>query len=204
VTARIQNNGQACIAAKRFIVVAERSEEFVERFSEEMAQVTTGDPMDPATVLGPLVSRAQLDLLSAQVASSIAQGAVVRAGGAALEGRGFFFPATVLTDVPADARAAREELFGPVAVVQVARDLDQAIDLANATPWGLSGSVWASDAREIDAVIERLDVGMVFANAIVASVPELPFGGTKNSGFGRELSVSGLREFTNAKTFYVA
>ena len=106
--------------------------------------------------------------------------------------------------MPADARAAREELFGPVAVVQVARDLDQAIDLANATPWGLSGSVWASDAREIDAVIERLDVGMVFANAIVASVPELPFGGTKNSGFGRELSVSGLREFTNAKTFYVA
>lgn len=204
VTARIQNNGQACIAAKRFIVVAERSEEFIERFSEEMAQVTTGDPMDPATVLGPLVSRAQLDLLSAQVASSIAQGAVVRAGGAALEGRGFFFPATVLTDVPADARAAREELFGPVAVVQVARDLDQAIDLANATPWGLSGSIWASDAREIDAVIERLDVGMVFANAIVASVPELPFGGTKNSGFGRELSVSGLREFTNAKTFYVA
>ena len=204
VTARIQNNGQACIAAKRFIVVRERSEEFLDRFTQEMAEVTTGDPMDPATVLGPLVSRAQLELLSAQVASSLAEGAVATTGGAPLPGTGYFYPATVLANVPAHARAANEELFGPVAVVQVAADLDQAIELANATPWGLSGSVWASDPREISAVIERLDVGMVFANAIVSSMPELPFGGTKNSGFGRELSASGLREFTNAKTYYVA
>jgi succinate-semialdehyde dehydrogenase/glutarate-semialdehyde dehydrogenase len=204
VTARIQNNGQACIAAKRYVVVAERSEEFVERFVNEMARVTIGDPMEPATDLGPLVSRAQLELLNAQVLSSVAQGAVVRTGGAPLSRSGYFYPATVLTEVPIQSRAANEELFGPVAVVQVARDLEDAIDLANATPWGLSASIWADDPREIRAVIEGLDVGMVFANAIVASMPELPFGGTKNSGYGRELSVSGLREFTNAKTYYVA
>jgi succinate-semialdehyde dehydrogenase/glutarate-semialdehyde dehydrogenase len=204
VTARIQNNGQACIAAKRFIVVADRSEEFVERFVEEMSQVNTGDPMDPATDLGPLVSKAQRDLLAAQVSASVEMGALVRTGGSSLEGSGFFYPATVLTDVPARSRAGSEELFGPVAVVQVARELEHAIELANATPWGLSGSIWAVDQGEIDTVIEGLDVGMVFANAIVASMPELPFGGTKGSGFGRELSVSGLREFTNSKTYYVA
>ena len=204
VTARIQNNGQACIAAKRFIVVADRSEEFVERFVEEMSQVNTGDPMDPATDLGPLVSKAQRDLLAAQVSASVEMGALVRTGGSSLEGSGFFYPAPVLTDVPARSRAGSEELFGPVAVVQVARELEHAIELANATPWGLSGSIWAVDQGEIDTVIEGLDVGMVFANAIVASMPELPFGGTKGSGFGRELSVSGLREFTNAKTYYVA
>jgi len=204
VTARIQNNGQACVAAKRFIVVADRSEEFIDTFVEAMSDVVVGNPMDPATVLGPLVNRAQLELLGEQVASSLAQGAVLRTGGAPLEGTGFFYPATVLTNVPPHTRAATEELFGPVAVVDVATDLEHALALANATPWGLSGSVWASDPREINAVIERLDVGMVFANAVVASMPELPFGGTKKSGFGRELSTSGLREFTNAKTFYVA
>lgn len=204
VTARIQNNGQACIAAKRFVVVRERSEEFIERFVQEMADVSTGDPMDPATVLGPLVSETQRDLLSTQVSSSVAQGARVRTGGAPRGGRGFFYPATVLTDVPAGSRAGSEELFGPVAVVQVAHDLEHALELANASPWGLSASIWASDQREIDSAIARLDVGMVFANAVVASMPELPFGGTKNSGFGRELSVSGLREFTNVKTFYIA
>jgi succinate-semialdehyde dehydrogenase/glutarate-semialdehyde dehydrogenase len=204
VTARIQNNGQACIAAKRFIVVRERSEEFVDRFVDEMSKVTTGDPMDPATNLGPLVSKAQLELLSAQVSSSVAQGAVVRAGGAALEGTGYFYPATVLTDVPAHARAANEELFGPVAVVQVANDLGHAIALANDTPWGLAASIWASDRREIDEGVAQLDAGMVFANAIVASMPELPFGGTKKSGYGRELSRAGTREFTNQKSFYIA
>jgi succinate-semialdehyde dehydrogenase/glutarate-semialdehyde dehydrogenase len=110
----------------------------------------------------------------------------------------------VLTNVPAQSRAGCEELFGPVAVVRVAKDLDDAIDIANATPWGLAGSIWASDAREVEVALERLDVGMVFANAMVASMPELPFGGTKHSGFGRELSHQGMREFTNAKSFYVA
>jgi succinate-semialdehyde dehydrogenase/glutarate-semialdehyde dehydrogenase len=204
VTARVQNNGQACVAAKRFIVLSARADEFIERFSHAMATVPTGDPMDPESVMGPLVSRAQRDLLAGQVSSSIAAGAVARTGGAPLEGRGYYYPATVLTDVPADSRAAREELFGPVAVVHVVEDLEAAIDLANQTPWGLGGSIWSNDQGEIDTAIAGLDVGMVFANAIVASMPELPFGGTKNSGIGRELSHYGVREFTNVKSFFVA
>jgi len=204
VTARVQNNGQACIAAKRFIVVEDRREEFLEKFVREMSAVPMGDPMTPSTVLGPLVSKAQLDILDAQVASSIDRGAVAHVGGTPHVGKGYFYPPTVLSDVPMDSRAGREELFGPVAVVYVARDLDEAIDIANDTPWGLAGSIWANDKNEIDRALDRLDVGMVFANAIVASMPELPFGGTKHSGFGRELSHQGIREFTNAKAFYVA
>ncbi len=204
VTARIQNNGQACIAAKRFIVVRERSEEFLSRFATAMSEVTTGDPMDPATALGPIVSRAQRDLLDAQVSSSVAAGAVVHTGGTALSGEGYFYPATVLSHVPSGTRAITEELFGPVAVVHVAEDLDDAIAYANATPWGLGGSIWSTDDAEIDRAIAGLDVGVVFANAIVASMPELPFGGTKNSGFGRELSAYGVREFTNVKSYFVA
>jgi succinate-semialdehyde dehydrogenase/glutarate-semialdehyde dehydrogenase len=204
VTARIQNNGQACIAAKRFIVVRERSDEFLEKFAAAMSAVRLGDPMDPATGLGPLVSKSQRDLLTDQVTSSLAKGAVALTGGEAPEGTGFFYPATVLTNVPADSRAGCEELFGPVAVVFVADDLDDAIRIANDTPWGLGGSIWAKDEREINEAIAGLDVGVVFANAIVVSMPELPFGGTKLSGFGRELSALGAREFTNAKSFFVA
>jgi succinate-semialdehyde dehydrogenase/glutarate-semialdehyde dehydrogenase len=204
VTARVQNNGQACVAAKRFIVLAARADEFIGRFSAEMAVVPTGDPMDPEVVMGPLVSRAQRDLLARQVSSSIEAGAVARTGGARLEGAGYYYPATVLTDVPANSRAGSEELFGPVAVVHVVEDLEAALELANETPWGLGGSIWSDDQEEIDAAIAGLDVGMVFANAIVASMPELPFGGTKNSGIGRELSYYGVREFTNVKSFFVA
>jgi succinate-semialdehyde dehydrogenase / glutarate-semialdehyde dehydrogenase len=204
VTARVQNNGQACIASKRFIVVRERAEEFISRFTEAMAAVPTGDPMDPETVMGPLVSKSQRDLLAAQVAESVAAGATAAVGGTAREGAGYYYPATVLIDVPAGSRAATEELFGPVAVVHVVDDLDAAIALANDTPWGLGGSIWSSDPAEIDAAILGLDVGVVFANAIVVSMPELPFGGTKNSGYGRELSAYGVREFTNIKSFYVA
>jgi succinate-semialdehyde dehydrogenase/glutarate-semialdehyde dehydrogenase len=204
VTARVQNNGQACIASKRYIVVRERADEFLEKFVAAMAAVPTGDPMDPATVLGPVVSRTQLDELTAQVAASVERGAVVHTGGKPLDGRGFFFPATVLSNVPTDSRAGCEELFGPVAVVEVVDDLDAAIAFANATPWGLGGAIYATDQKEIDAAIAGLDVGMVFANSIVASMPELPFGGTKESGFGRELGEYGIREFTNVKSFYVA
>jgi succinate-semialdehyde dehydrogenase/glutarate-semialdehyde dehydrogenase len=204
VTARVQNNGQACIASKRYIVVRERADEFTEKFVAAMSEVPTGDPMEPSTVLGPLVNKSQLEILTAQVADSLAKGAVARTGGAPLEGQGYFYPATVLTNVGVDSHAGCEELFGPVAVVHVVDDLTEAIAFANATPWGLGGSVWATDEQEIDEAIAGLDVGMVFANAIVVSMPELPFGGTKNSGFGRELSLSGVREFTNAKTFYVA
>jgi len=202
VTARVQNNGQACIAAKRYIVVQERAEEFIEAFVAAMAAVPVGDPMDPATVIGPLVSRSQFELLSAQVAESVAKGARVLVGGN--PSGGLYYPATVLTDVDASMRAGCEELFGPVAVVQVVADLDEAIRVANDTPWGLSASIWAQDQGEIDQAIAGLNVGMVFANAVVVSMPELPFGGAKASGIGRELAAFGVREFTNAKSFYVA
>jgi succinate-semialdehyde dehydrogenase/glutarate-semialdehyde dehydrogenase len=204
VNSRIQNNGQACIAAKRFIVVKERYEEFLKKFVDAMSNVKLGDPMDPATQLGPLVSKTQRDLLAAQVTSSIEAGAVALTGGKAPEGTGFYYPATVLVHVPADSRAGCEELFGPVAVVYEARDLTDAIRIANNTPWGLGGSIWAEDEDEINQGIAGLVVGTVFANAMVASMNELPFGGTKSSGFGRELSAVGVREFTNAKSFFVA
>jgi succinate-semialdehyde dehydrogenase/glutarate-semialdehyde dehydrogenase len=204
VTARIQNNGQACINSKRFIVVRERADEFLGRFADAMGAVRLGDPMDPATDLGPLVSKSQRDLLAAQVSSSVEKGATALVGGAVPERTGYYYPATVLANVPRDSRAGCEELFGPVAVVLVANDLRDAIRVANDTPWGLGGSVWASDASEIDEAIAGLDVGTVFANAIVASMNELPFGGTKNSGFGRELSAQGAQEFTNHKSFFVA
>ena len=204
VTARVQNNGQACIAAKRFIVVKDRAEEFTAKFTEAMKAVPVGSPMEPTTVLGPLVNKSQFELITAQVADSIAKGAVVLAGGAPLEGKGYFYPATVLSNVPSTSRAGCEELFGPVAVVHVVEDLAEAIEVANATPWGLGAMVYATDENEIHQAIVGIDAGMVFANANVASMPELPFGGTKSSGFGRELGANGIREFMNAKTFYVA
>jgi succinate-semialdehyde dehydrogenase/glutarate-semialdehyde dehydrogenase len=204
VTARVQNNGQSCIASKRFIVVASRAEEFVERFTKAMDEVVMGDPFDAATVLGPVVSAAQREELAGQVDDSVAKGAVATAGGFVPEGPGFFFPATVLTDVTTDMRAGCEEMFGPVATVHVVDDLDAAIEFANSTPWGLGSSIWAEDAEEQQQGIEHLEAGMVFVNAVVASTPELPFGGIKLSGYGRELGVHGIREFTNAKTFFVA
>lgn len=204
VTARLQNNGQSCIAAKRFIVVRERADEFIDAFVDRMESAVVGDPMSPETAVGPLANATQRDLIAAQVERSIAMGAVVRTGGKPIEGKGFFYPPTVLTDVPADSPAGCEELFGPVAVVYVVENLDKAIELANDTPWGLGGSIWAEDENEITKAIGGMEAGMVFANSIVASLPELPFGGTKNSGYGRELSVLGIREFTNAKSYFVA
>lgn len=204
VIARVQNNGQSCIAAKRFIVVRDRADEFIERFTKAMSEVVVGDPMDEATVLGPLVSDEQRDLIDAQVRDAVAKGATVRTGGKSIDGKGYYYEPTVLTDVPRDSRAGCEELFGPVAVVEVVNDLVEAIELANATPWGLGGSIWATDQREIDQAIAGIEAGLVFANAIVASTPELPFGGIKRSGYGRELSSHGIREFVNVKAFYVA
>jgi succinate-semialdehyde dehydrogenase/glutarate-semialdehyde dehydrogenase len=184
--------------------VKDRAEEFTAKFTEAMKAVPVGSPMEPTTVLGPLVNKSQFELITAQVADSIAKGAVVLAGGAPLEGKGYFYPATVLSNVPSTSRAGCEELFGPVAVVHVVEDLAEAIELANATPWGLGAMVYATDENEIHQAIVGIDAGMVFANANVASMPELPFGGTKSSGFGRELGANGIREFMNAKTFYVA
>jgi succinate-semialdehyde dehydrogenase/glutarate-semialdehyde dehydrogenase len=204
VTARVQNNGQSCIAAKRFIVVKERADDFLKGFVEAMSAVVVGDPMDPATVMGPLVNASQRDQIDEQVQDSVAKGATLHTGGKKPEGKGFFYPPTVLSNVPRDSRAGCEELFGPVAVVEIVNSLDEAIELANDSPWGLGGSIWATDQDEIEKAIEGMEAGMIFANAIVASMPELPFGGIKRSGYGRELSTQGIREFTNIKSFYIS
>ncbi len=204
VTARIQNNGQSCIASKRFIVVKERADEFIAGFTAAMSEVAVGDPMDPVHGMGPLVSSTQREELHAQVQDAVAKGAIVHTGARMIDGPGYYYAPTVLSKVPHTSRAGCEELFGPVAVIEVVDDLDEAIRVANSTPWGLGSSIWATDRREIDRAIAGIEAGMVFANAIVASTPELPFGGIKKSGYGRELSTLGIREFTNAKTFYIA
>jgi succinate-semialdehyde dehydrogenase/glutarate-semialdehyde dehydrogenase len=204
VTARVQNNGQACIASKRYIVVEERAEEFIEKFTAAMAAVPVGDPLSPETVVGPLVNKSQLDILTRQVNESVAKGAKVLTGGAPLDREGYYYPPTVLINTASDSPANCEELFGPVAVIHVVKDLDEALVVANDIPWGLGGSIWATDDAEIEKAINGIDAGMVFANAVVVSMAELPFGGTKQSGFGRELSAFGMREFTNQKSYFVA
>ncbi len=204
VTGRVQNNGQSCIAAKRFIVVESLAEEFMARFSEAMDALVVGDPMDPATNVGPLVSADQRDEVAEQVADALAKGATATAGGHQVDGPGFFYRPTVLTGVTSAMRAGVEEIFGPVAVVYPVANLDEAVALGNNTPWGLGSSIWAEDPDEQAQGIAGLEAGMVFVNAIVASTPELPFGGIKRSGYGRELAAVGMREFCNAKTVFVA
>ncbi len=202
--ARVQNNGQSCIAAKRFIVVEAVADEFTERFVAAMAGLVVGDPMDPATDVGPLVSESQRAEVAGQVDDARQKGAHVACGGTLPEGPGWFFPPTVLTGVTPDMRVFEEEVFGPVAVVEVASDLDEAIALANRTSFGLGSSVWTAEDAEVTACVERIEAGLVFVNAMVASQPELPFGGIKRSGYGRELGHLGIREFCNAKSVWVS
>ena len=194
VQARCINNGQSCIAAKRFIVEATIADEFERRFVAGMQQLVAGDPMDPGTQLGPLATPAILDELDAQVQRS---GGRVLTGGHRLDRPGNYYAPTVLTDVPT---GFQEEIFGPVAVLYRARDLDDAIRIANDTPFGLGASVWTRDAAEQRRLIDEIESGMVFVNAMVASDPRLPFGGIKASGYGRELSAWGIREFVSVKT----
>ena len=204
VTARVQNNGQSCIAAKRFIVVGDVADEFLERFTAAMDELVVGDPFDPATNVGPIVSEAQRDELVGQVAEARRQGATVHAGAPLPTGDGWWFAPTVLSGVTTDMPIASEEMFGPVAMVLAVPDLSAAIEAANATPFGLGSSVWTDDDDEIARCIEEIEAGAVFVNAMVASTPELPFGGIKKSGYGRELSEVGLKEFANTKTVFVA
>jgi len=204
VTARTQNAGQSCIAAKRFIVAHAVYDEFYGRFCESMAALRVGDPMDPSTDVGPLNSAAQRDEVAAQVDDAVAKGVVVGCGAAVPGGPGFYYPPTVLSGVTPAMRIATEEVFGPVAVVTAARDLDEAIALANDTVYGLGSSVWTTDDEERRRLVDEIDVGQVFVNAMVASTPELPFGGIKRSGYGRELSELGIKEFCNAKSVWVA
>jgi succinate-semialdehyde dehydrogenase / glutarate-semialdehyde dehydrogenase len=200
--ARMENAGQACNAAKRFIVTDRLYDEFVEEFTESMAAWTTGDPTDRATKYGPLSSEAAAVGLMAQVQDAIDKGAKVHTGGRRLAGPGAFVEATVLTDVTPDMRAYREELFGPVAVVYRVHDVDEAVSLANDTPYGLGGVVYHSDPAVALAVADRLDTGMVWINAPESGGAELPFGGTKRSGVGRELGPYGIDEFVNRKLIH--
>lgn len=204
VTARVQNNGQSCIAAKRFIVVGDIIDEFLPRFTAAMDALVVGDPFDAATDVGPIVTQAQREELVGQVEAARAQGATVHAGSQLPRGDGWWFRPTVLSGVTTDMPMAREEIFGPVAMVLAVPDLDAAIEAANATSFGLGSSVWSDDDDEIERCIDGIEAGAVFVNAMVASMPEMPFGGIKRSGFGRELSELGLKEFTNAKTVFVA
>jgi succinate-semialdehyde dehydrogenase/glutarate-semialdehyde dehydrogenase len=200
ITARMINNGQSCIAAKRFIVHEKIYDEFLKRFVAGVSAIRVGDPMDEKTQLGPLATGAIRDGLDAQVKASVAAGAKLSTGGRTLEGDGYFYAPTVLTDIPPTAPAAQEELFGPVASVFKANDLADAIGIANGTSFGLGASAWTRDTAECDAFVSEIESGLLFINGMVASDPRLPFGGVKNSGFGRELGEFGIREFVNIKS----
>jgi succinate-semialdehyde dehydrogenase/glutarate-semialdehyde dehydrogenase len=204
VRSRLLSNGQSCIAAKRFIVVEPIADEFIRRFVEAMDALVVGDPLDPATEVGPIVSEAQRDQLVRQVEDARSQGATVHTRKASFSGPGWYLAPTVLTGITPDMRVAQEEIFGPVAMVERVPDLDAALQVANSTTFGLGSSVWGTDQAEIRRCIEELEAGQVFVNAIVVSTPELPFGGIKRSGYGRELSELGLKEFCNAKSVWVA
>jgi succinate-semialdehyde dehydrogenase/glutarate-semialdehyde dehydrogenase len=203
VTARMINNGQSCIAAKRFIIHERIYDQFLEKFVARVSALRIGDPMDETTELGPLATAAIRDELDAQVKASVAKGARLLTGGKRLERAGWFYAPTVLTDIPADAPAARDELFGPVASVFKASDLTDAIRIANGTSFGLGASAWTRDDAERDRFIAEIESGLLFINGMVASDPRLPFGGVKNSGFGRELGEFGIREFVNIKSVRV-
>jgi succinate-semialdehyde dehydrogenase/glutarate-semialdehyde dehydrogenase len=203
VDARIQNNGQSCIAAKRFIVSEQIAEEFERRFVKSMRELRVGDPFDKSTQLGPLASADAISSLDNDVQKTVAVGARVLTGGHPLDRPGNFYAPTVLTDIPKDSPAYNEEFFGPVASIFRVKDLDHAIQIANDSRFGLGASAWTSDPAEIERFINELDAGMVFLNKMVASDPRLPFGGVKSSGHGRELAVQGIREFVNIKTVWI-
>ncbi len=200
VKARMINNGQSCIAAKRFIVVASVADEFEKHFVDGVRALKVGDPMNSTTDVGPLATEQIRRDIVAQVERSVALGARVLVGGAALPGPGWFFAPTVLRDVPMNAPVAAEEVFGPVAPIFRVRDTTEAIAMANATPLGLGAAVWTRDPADAARCVDEIDAGMVFMNAMVASDPRFPFGGVKDSGYGREVGVEGLREFVNIKT----
>jgi len=204
VTARMINNGQSCIAAKRFIVHTDIYDAFLKQFVARVSAIRIGDPMDEQTQLGPLATSGIRDELDAQVRTSVSKGAKILTGGKKLDRDGYFYAPTVLVDIPAESPAAQEELFGPVASVFRAKDLDEAIALANGTRFGLGASAWTRDGREESRFIEEIESGLLFINGMVASDPRLPFGGVKSSGFGRELGEFGIQEFVNIKTVKTA
>lgn len=201
VKARTINNGQSCIAAKRFIVAESIADRFEREFVARMQALKLGDPMDESIDVGPLATPDAVESLHADVQRTVQAGARILTGGK--PGKGNFYLPTVLTDIPEDSPAYREELFGPVASIFRAKDIDDAIRVANDSKFGLGASAWTNDSAEQERFINELEAGMVFINQMVASDPRVPFGGIKHSGFGRELSVHGIREFTNIKTVVV-
>lgn len=202
VTARVQNNGQSCIAAKRFIVHTAVYDAFAERFVAGMEALRTGDPMDEGTDVGPLASEQGRKDLEELVEDARRSGAEVLCGGQRPDGPGWYYPPTVLAGIHRDMRIHREEAFGPVATLYRAGDLDEAVLIANDSPFGLSSNVWTRDEAEVDRFVRDLETGGVFVNGMTASHPAFPFGGVKRSGYGRELSGHGIREFCNITTVW--
>ena len=204
VKARMQNTGQSCIAAKRFFIADQIYDKFLDDFVAQMRSLKVGDPFDEATNIGPLANENIRNGVHEQVQKSIAMGAKLLTGGNRIAGPGFFYEPTVLVDVPRNAPAFREEVFGPVATVMRVRNAAEAVELANDTTFGLGASAWTNEKIEQELFASELQSGMVFINSMVASDPRLPFGGIKRSGFGRELGAAGIREFMNAKTIWIA
>ena len=204
VKARTINTGQSCIAAKRFVIADKIYDEFIRQFVERMRALRIGDPFEETTEIGPLATEQILQGVDEQVQKSIAAGAKLLTGGNRIHSPGFFYEPTVLVDVPMESPAYREEVFGPVASFFRVRDAADAVEIANATTFGLGASAWTNDRAEQELFASELETGMVFINAMVASDPRLPFGGVKRSGFGRELGAVGIREFMNTKTVWIS
>ena len=203
VKARITNNGQSCINAKRFIVAAAVADEFERRFVEAMQALRVGDPFDEKTDVGPLATKSGLQDIEEGVRKTVNAGARVLTGGKKLDGAGYFYAPTVMTNVPQNSPGYCEEFFGPVANLFRAKDIDEAIHIANDTRFGLGASIWTNDDRERERFIGDIESGMLFVNKIVASDPRLPFGGVTWSGYGRELGVPGMREFTDIQSVWI-
>jgi succinate-semialdehyde dehydrogenase/glutarate-semialdehyde dehydrogenase len=202
-TSRCQNNGQSCISAKRFMVHADVADEFERLFAEQLSSLKLGDPMKDDTDLGPLATEQGRADVEGLVADAVAKGATVVVGGQRPDGPGWYYPATLITGITEDMRLYAEEAFGPVAILYRVADIDEAIKLANDTEFGLGSNAWTDDPAEQERFIRDLDAGQVFVNGMTASYPALPFGGVKASGYGRELSVHGIREFCNVKAVWV-
>jgi len=203
VRARYQNTGQSCIAAKRFIVTEPIFEEYRDRFIAAVHGLKVGDPRERDTQIGPLARAEFRDDLERQIRESLQAGAVLATGGRRRDGKGYFFDPTVLTEVEPDMPAGCEEIFGPVAAMIHARDTEEAIRIANRTPFGLGSNLWTADIEKAKRLARKIEAGQVFINGMVASDPRLPFGGIKRSGYGRELSELGIREFTNVQTVWI-
>ncbi|GAB3302937.1 NADP-dependent succinic semialdehyde dehydrogenase [Epidermidibacterium keratini] len=203
VTARVQNNGQSCIAAKRFIVHTDVYDEFTTEFVDRMKKLTVGDPMDPDTDVGPLATEQGRTDVEVLVANAVGAGATVLTGGEPIDQPGWFYPPTVIGDITPEMDMYTAEVFGPVASLYRVGDIDEALQVANATSFGLGSNAWTTDADEQERFINGLEAGQVFINGMTVSYPELPFGGIKRSGYGRELSEHGIREFCNVKTVWV-